>query len=130
LFFFNQGGAEDSSRVEENANITTSMINLMKHNDGRVRRCAVDCLIQLHDPSIIIHWGPSSTLINNFWKISSQTVLCIALQILDNRQNEELSKSLLELLAKILIARNNFLSGIMVSLSLELSLVFFFSREF
>lgn len=93
------------------------MINLMKHSDRRVRRSAVDCLIQLHDSSIIIHWGPSFTLIHNFWKISSQTVLAIARQILDNRQNEDLLKSLLELLAKILISRNSFLSGVMVNIS-------------
>lgn len=103
--------------MDEIACIMTSMIQLMKHNDRRVRRSAIDCLTQLHDSSIIIHWGPSSTLINNFWKISSQTVLAIARQILDNRQNEELLKSLLELLAKILISRNNFLSGILVSCS-------------
>lgn len=88
----------------------------MKHSDRRVRRSAMDCLIQLNDPSIIMHWGPSSTLINNFWKISSQTVVTIARQILDHRQNEELQKSLLELLAKILISRNSFLSSVTVSI--------------
>lgn len=92
----------------------TSMISLMKHSDRRVRRCAVDCLIQLHDSSNIIHWGPASTLVTNFWRISSQTVLYISRQALDNRLNEEVLKSLLELLAKILIARNTFLTGIMV----------------
>jgi neurofibromin 1 len=86
----------------------------MKHNDRRVRRCAVDCLIQLHDSSIIKHWGPASTLVNNFWRISSQTVLYVARQILDNRLNEEIIKSLLELLSKILMARNTFLAGILV----------------
>jgi hypothetical protein len=107
-------GGEEHVRVEENAAIMTSMINLMKHSDRRVRRCAVDCLVQLNDPSIIMHWGPSSTLVNNFWKISSLTVVTIARQILDHRQNEELQKSLLELLAKILISRNSFLNSIVV----------------
>ncbi|GAA5815422.1 hypothetical protein MFLAVUS_008930 [Mucor flavus] len=107
------GGSEDNVRVDENAGIMTSMINLMKHNDRRVRRSAIDCLIQLHDPSIIKYWGPSSTLLYNFWRISSQTVLSMARQILDNRQNEDLLKSLLESLAKVLISRNIFLSGIM-----------------
>jgi neurofibromin 1 len=102
----------------------TSMINLMKHNDRRVRRSAIDCLIQLHDPSIIKHWGPSSTLLFNFWRISSQTVLSMARQILDNRQNEDLLKSLLESLAKILVSRNIFLSGIMVK---KINIRFFLS---
>lgn len=106
------GGADNANRVDENVNIMTSMISLMKHNDRRVRRCAVDCLIQLHDPSIITHWGPASSLVNNFWRISSQTVLFIARQILDNRLSEEMLKALLELLSKILMARNKFLVGI------------------
>jgi hypothetical protein len=86
----------------------------MKHSDRRVRRCAVDCLVQLNDPSIIMHWGPSSSLMNNFWKISSQTVVTIARQILEHRQNEELQRFLLELLAKMLVSRNSFLSSIVV----------------
>lgn len=93
-----------------------SMINLMKHSDRRVRRSAADCLVQLHDSSIIVNWGPSVTLINNFWKISSQTILAIARQILDNRQNEDFLKSLLELLAKILISRNSFLRSTLVNI--------------
>ncbi|KAG2213997.1 hypothetical protein INT47_001268 [Mucor saturninus] len=107
------GGTDSNNCVEENATIMISLINLMKHSDRRVRRSAADCLIQLHDSSFIAHWGPSITLINNFWKISSQTVLAIARQILDNRQNEDFLKSLLELLAKILISRNSFLRSIL-----------------
>lgn len=107
------------------------MISLMKHNDRRVRRCAVDCLIQLHDPSIITHWGPASSLVNNFWRISSQTVLFIARQILDNRLSEEMLKALLELLSKILMARNKFLVGIVVSLAkLKENGVFIFFQIF
>lgn len=89
----------------------------MKHADRRVRKCAFDCLTQLHGSSIIKHWGPSSTVINNFWKISSQTILSIARQILDNRTSEDYLKSLLDLLSKILISRNTFLSSVMVKSS-------------
>lgn len=80
-----------------------------------MRRCAVDCLTQLHGSSIIKHWGPSATVMSNFWKISSQTILSIARQILDNRTNEDYLKSLLDILSKILISRNTFLGSVMVS---------------
>ena len=90
------------------------MISLIRHQDKRVQRCAVDCLIQLHDPTIIQHWGPATHLIQNFWRISSHTVLFISRQILDNRMNEDTLKQLLELLSKILLSRNAFLTQIMV----------------
>ncbi|KAL7314719.1 hypothetical protein PS15m_006255 [Mucor circinelloides] len=107
------GDDEDQGRVDGNAAIMTSMISLLRHVDRRVRRCAIDCLTQLHSPSIIKHWGSSSTVMSNFWKISSQTVLSIARQILDNRANEDYLKSLLDILSKILISRNTFLSSVM-----------------
>lgn len=74
----------------------------------------MDCLTQLHGSAIIKHWGPSGTVMNNFWKISSQTILSIARQILDNRTNEDYLKSLLDILSKILISRNTFLGSAMV----------------
>jgi neurofibromin 1 len=92
------------------------MTNLMRHQDHRVRRAAVDCLTQLHNPSIIVHWGPSETIMANFWKISCQVVLSIARQILDiSRQTEPYMKILLDLLANILDARTIFLTDISVN---------------
>ncbi|KAG0745150.1 hypothetical protein G6F62_003419 [Rhizopus arrhizus] len=103
----------NKTRIEENTLLVTSMTNLMRHQDHRVRRAAVDCLTQLHNPSIIVHWGPSETIMANFWKISCQVVLSIARQILDiSRQTEPSMKILLDLLANILDARTTFLTDI------------------
>ncbi|KAI8357236.1 hypothetical protein BD560DRAFT_197971 [Blakeslea trispora] len=107
------GKPEDASRVEENGAVMNSIISLLRYPDRRVRKAAMDCFSQLHSAENIFHWGPSSTLTNNFWKISSQTITTMARQILDFRQNEELSKNLLELLSKILVSRNTFLHNIM-----------------
>ncbi|KAI9476341.1 MAG: hypothetical protein EXX96DRAFT_507481 [Benjaminiella poitrasii] len=106
------GEPEDYSRVEGNVSVMASLIHLTKHNDKRVRKSAIDCLIQLHDPSTIKYWGPILTQLNHFWRISSQVILSIARQILDNRQNEETSKSYLDLLAKILVSRNVYLESV------------------
>lgn len=86
----------------------------MRHNDRRIRKSAVDCLTLLNDPANIKHWGPPSAIIQSYWKISSQTKLTIARLVVDNRQYEELTKTLLELLAKIMLSRNNFLASIKV----------------
>ncbi|KAG1474757.1 hypothetical protein G6F57_010255 [Rhizopus arrhizus] len=103
-------GTDEKVRVEENTLVMTSIANLMKHQDRRMRQAAVDCLTQLHDPSTIIHWGPSNSIMSTFWKISSQVVSSIARQILDNtRQNEELMNALFDLLSNTLDARNSFL---------------------
>ncbi|KAI8370897.1 hypothetical protein EDC96DRAFT_502763 [Choanephora cucurbitarum] len=107
------GNQDDAFRVEENGAVMSSMISLLRYPDRRVRNAAIDCLSQLHSAENVRHWGPSSTLTNNFWKISSQTIATMARQILDFRQNEELSKNLLELLSKILVSRNTFLRNIM-----------------
>ena len=109
-----QGNQDDAFRVEENGAVMSSMISLLRYPDRRIRNAAIDCLSQLHSAENVRHWGPSSTLTNNFWKISSQTIATMARQILDFRQNEELSKNLLELLSKILVSRNTFLRNIMV----------------
>ncbi|RCI06233.1 Ras GTPase activating protein ira2, partial [Rhizopus stolonifer] len=106
------GEKQNPARVDENAAIMTCMINLLRYSDKRVRKATVDCLGQLHNAENIGHWGPSSTIVNNFWKVSCQTVTTIAYQVLDCRQNEGLSKCLLELLAKILVSRNSFLNSV------------------
>lgn len=108
-------GTDEKVRVEENTLVMTSIANLMKHQDRRMRQAAVDCLTQLHDPSTIIHWGPSNSIMSTFWKISSQVVSSIARQILDNtRQNEELMNALFDLLSNTLDARNSFLIDVSV----------------
>ncbi|KAI8994897.1 hypothetical protein BDB01DRAFT_714840 [Pilobolus umbonatus] len=105
-------GEEDTDRVEENAAIMVSMVNLLRHHEQRIRRCAMDCLIELHDSKFIRCWGPVESKISNFWKISFETVSSIARQILDTRQHEIVLKALLELLSKIMISRISFLNEI------------------
>lgn len=97
-------------RVEENTALMNSLINLMGHKDKRVRKNASDCLILLNDASHIKYWAPVASVASSFWKITSQTKQTMARFILDNRNsNEDLTKSLLEVLAKLLVSRNAFL---------------------
>ncbi|KAG1467326.1 hypothetical protein G6F56_004473 [Rhizopus delemar] len=103
-------GGNDKSRVEENVSLMNSLTILIKHQDKNVRKAAIGCLTKLHDPSIILHWGPSKTIMSTFWKISSHSILSISRQILDNsRQSEESMRTLFDLLANILDSRNCFL---------------------
>ncbi|KAI8981655.1 hypothetical protein BDF20DRAFT_955314 [Mycotypha africana] len=108
----NNHGDDGHERVDENAATIISMINLMKYRDKRIRRSAAECIARFFEFEHIKQWGPSETLIVNFWKISSQTVLCLARQILDQRQSEEIIKSYLELLCKVLVSRNVFLRSL------------------
>jgi neurofibromin 1 len=100
--------------VEENGVVITSMIKLLRHPDSRIKRCTTECLLRFHDPTVISHWGPPTSLVANFWKISSQTMLLLARQILDSKQNEDTLNALLDLLSKILNARNLFLAKTLV----------------
>lgn len=93
----------------------TGMAFLFQHTDHGIRHLAAECLTKLHLSSNIRHWGPQARMVINFWRISSQVVFILAKQILDNKQGEEGLKSLLNLLLKLLLARNEFLSNHQVS---------------
>lgn len=86
-----------------------SMANLSQHYDHIICQLASECLSKLHTAENIPHWGPKLRTMFSFWRISSQVVFVIAKQILDNKQGEEGLKSLLNLLTKLLLARNDFL---------------------
>jgi hypothetical protein len=92
--------------------LMSSLISLMKHNDRRIRKSAADCLVSLNDPGNIKYWG--TAVVPSFWKISSQSKLAMARFIVDNRQHEDLTRTILDLLGKILLSRNNFLASIKV----------------
>ncbi|KAI9005808.1 hypothetical protein CLU79DRAFT_712957 [Phycomyces nitens] len=98
-----------NDRVEQNTAFMTGVANLIQHPDQSVRHSAMECLAKLHTTSHISQWGPRNSNVVNFWRISSQIVFALARQILDSKQSEESPKSLLELLMKLLIARNDFL---------------------
>lgn len=104
-----------------------ALINLMRHKDRRVRKNASDCLFLLNDATNIKHWGPDSSVATSYWKISSQTKHTIAHLLLDNRHNEDLSKSLLEMLAKLLVSRNAFLRSITVTIDIMIASLYLFN---
>lgn len=83
--------------------------NICQYPDNHIRQCAMDCLAKLHNINNIVHWGPKSTIMTNFWSISSQVIFSLARQMLDNKLNEDTVKALLALMMKLLEARNEFL---------------------
>lgn len=86
-----------------------SIANLSQHYDYTICQLASECLAKLHTAENVPHWGPKLRTMFSFWRISSQVVFVIAKQILDNKQGEDGLKCLLNLLTKLLLARNDFL---------------------
>ncbi|KAG0178831.1 Ras GTPase activating protein ira2 [Apophysomyces sp. BC1021] len=80
---------DDQNRIEQNAAFMTGVAKLLKHNDSTIRQSASECLSRFHDSENIAQWGPETTLMVNFWRISSQAVFSFAKQILDNKQDED-----------------------------------------
>ncbi|KAI9269931.1 hypothetical protein BY458DRAFT_182532 [Sporodiniella umbellata] len=104
-------GVDEKLRIDENILLMSSLTALIKHPDNHIKQGAVSCLVKLYDPSIIVYWAPSKSIMSVFWKVSSHTISCIARKILDNtRQNEELMKTLFNTLASILESRYTFLT--------------------
>ena len=89
----------------------TGMANLFQHYDQGIRQLASECLAKLHLSANIARWGHEANIMTNFWRISSKVVFVLAKQILDNKQGEDGLKSLLTLLMKLLVARNEFLDS-------------------
>ncbi|KAI8394136.1 uncharacterized protein BYT42DRAFT_553510 [Radiomyces spectabilis] len=99
----------DEDRVEQNAAFMTGMIALLQHNDPLIRQAASECLAKLHDPASIVHWGPKTGNMRNFWRVSSQVIFALAKNVLDIKQNDDSLKGLFSLLLKLLKTRNAFL---------------------
>ena len=83
--------------------------NCLRDTRPVVRDAAAECLIKLHTTDYIMAWGPSSHFIESFWRVSSQVVFTLAKQLLDTRERDDGLRKLLDLLAKLLTLRNEFL---------------------
>ncbi|CAO3626389.1 unnamed protein product [Cunninghamella echinulata] len=101
---------ESEDRYEQNAATMVAMANCLRENSSVVRDAAAECLFKLHSSEAIAEWGHSDQFMEAFWKISSQILFTIAKQLLDNREKNESLKKLLDLLKKLLICRNDFLT--------------------
>ncbi|KAI9261580.1 hypothetical protein BDA99DRAFT_547292 [Phascolomyces articulosus] len=100
---------ENEDRYEQNASVMVAITNCLRDQRPIVRGAAAECLSKLHAPDYIMAWGSSSRFIESFWKISSQVVFTLAKQLLDTRERDDGLKKLLDLLARILTLRNEFL---------------------
>ncbi|KAF7721136.1 Ras GTPase activating protein ira2, partial [Apophysomyces ossiformis] len=100
---------DDTDRIEQNAAFMTGLAHLVQHPDYTIHQGAGECLFKLHLSDYIVKWGPKASMMVNFWRISSQAVFALARQMLDNKRGEEGLKSLLDLLIKLLHARNDHL---------------------
>lgn len=103
-----RGDSED--RFEQNAATMVAMANCLRENNSVVRDAAAECLFKLHSSEAIMEWGNSEQFMVAFWKISSQIVFTVAKQLLDTRERNDSLKKLLDLLKKLLICRNDFLT--------------------
>ncbi|KAI8972992.1 hypothetical protein BDB01DRAFT_839035 [Pilobolus umbonatus] len=102
-----RGSGED--RIEMNAITMVAITNCLREPNQYVRDAAATCLYQLHSTDYIKEWSPSNNFMESFWIISSQVVFALAKQLLDNRDKEDGTKRLLELLKKLFESRNDFL---------------------
>lgn len=103
-----RGDSED--RYEQNAATMVAMATCLRENSTVVRDAAAECLFKLHSSEAIVEWGNSDQFMEAFWKISSQIVFTVAKQLLDTRERNDSLKKLLDLLKKLLICRNDFLT--------------------
>ncbi|KAI8097774.1 uncharacterized protein BX664DRAFT_356981 [Halteromyces radiatus] len=99
----------NNEQGDENGTMMLCIANLFQHQDHNIRQNAVDCLSKLHSIDAIPSWGSSTTLMSNFWSISSQVIFSLARQMLDEKQTEDGIKSLLNLVMKLLKSRAEFL---------------------
>lgn len=99
----------DTDPAEDNGAIMTSMANLFQHSDQGIRQLAGECLAKLHLEENIIHWGSEQRIMIKFWRISSKVVFILAKQILDIKNDEDGLHSILDLLMRLFLTRNDFL---------------------
>lgn len=86
-----------------------AITNCLRDSRPVVRDAAAECLSKLHAPDYIMTWGTPTHFMEAFWKISSQVVFTLAKQLLDTRERDDGLKKLLDLLARLLTLRNEFL---------------------
>lgn len=86
-----------------------AITNCLRDSRVIVRDAAAECLLKLHSADYIMAWGPSNRFMETFWKISSQVIFTLAKQLLDTRERDDGLKKLLDLLARLLTLRNDFL---------------------
>ncbi|KAI8390971.1 uncharacterized protein BYT42DRAFT_508674 [Radiomyces spectabilis] len=100
---------ENENRFEQNAAVMVAITNCLRENNANIRDAAAECLYKLHAPHYIMEWAAPDRVMEAFWKISSQVLFTLAKQMLDNRERDDGLKKLLDLLKKLLMARNDFL---------------------
>lgn len=83
----------------------------LRDSSATVKTVASACLLSLQSSTYIPRWGPPDSIMETFWKISSNVVFNIAKQILEYREREEGLKMLLDLLRQLLEKRNEFLKN-------------------
>ncbi|OZJ06244.1 hypothetical protein BZG36_00849 [Bifiguratus adelaidae] len=103
-------GEQTSTHVDEVAQCIANITQCLKSSSPSIRRPAAECLRRLHQDTYIVQWGEPHTMMETFWKTSSQVLLTIARQILDTKKRDDTIKTLLELLRSLLVQRNQFLS--------------------
>ncbi|KAI9323567.1 hypothetical protein BX666DRAFT_2016762 [Dichotomocladium elegans] len=100
---------DNEDRFEQNALVMVAITNCLRDTRPAVRGAAAECLLKLHAPNYIMMWGQPNHFMESFWKISSQVVFTLAKQLLDTRERDDGLKKLLDLLARLLVMRNDFL---------------------
>ncbi|ORX62830.1 hypothetical protein DM01DRAFT_1403269 [Hesseltinella vesiculosa] len=103
-----RGDADDL--YEQNAATMVAMANCLREPNPVVRQAAAECLFKLHSTDAIEEWGRHEQFMEAFWIISSQIVFTIAKQLLDSRERNDSLKKLLDLLQRLLVCRNRFLT--------------------
>ncbi|KAI8066538.1 hypothetical protein BC940DRAFT_368136 [Gongronella butleri] len=103
-----RGDAEDLH--DQNAATMVAMANCLREPNAVVRTAAAECLFKLHSTDAIEKWGHRDKFMPTFWIVSSQIMFTIARQLLDARERTDNLKKLLDLLKRLLICRNDFLT--------------------
>lgn len=100
---------DDLDRIEQNSAVMVGLMDLSQHPVQQIRQYALGLIIKMHQVDTIVEWGPADgVVVQNFWKISSPAMLCLAQKLLDSSANEESLKTMFQLLNKLLKLRNRF----------------------
>lgn len=103
-------GDNDDDRALHNTDLLLRTAHLLSSPKPQIRNAAIVCLNSLLQPSSIANWDANNAkVMSTFWKISTQVFRDIAIQTLQIRENEELSKQLLELQHKLMQHVNRFI---------------------
>jgi hypothetical protein len=99
----------DANRVDQNSAFMVGLATLFQHPAPRIRQESLELLVKMHHAETIVQWGPSETVLANFWKVSSAVLLNLARQMLDTKITDENLKSLIRLLTRLFKMRYIFL---------------------